>query len=184
METGHIPNSGLSIVCLVPHTSTEDLPGSLLCSGLYPSLTINTRYSPAWAGSWPEPPPERSATRPLRLSRSERRATRCPCRSCTLGLQATNPARASSAHNSTEFTSFLEVCGGEQEEVQSVVSRDPHPAQQHCSATFPRESHVGGKELQKSLRDSEDTVYLALFCYQVDMPVTSQLSTFYPVPNL
>lgn len=107
METGPIPDSGLSIVCLAPHTSTEDLPGSLLCFGL--TLTINTRYSPAWAGSWPEPPPERSATRPLRLSRSERRATRCPCRSCRLGLQATNPARASSAHNSTEFTSFLEV---------------------------------------------------------------------------
>lgn len=165
METGPIPDSGLSIVCLAPHTSTEDLPGSLLCFGL--TLTINTRYSPAWAGSWPEPPPERSATRPLRLSRSERRATRCPCRSCRPGLQATNPARASSAHNSTEFTSFLEVCGGAQEVVQSVVSRDPHPAQQHCCATFPRESHVRGKELQKSLRDSEDTVCLPLFHYQV-----------------
>lgn len=69
--------------------------------------------SPAWAGSWPEPPPDSRATRPLRLSRSERRATRWPCRSCRLGLQATRPARASSAQPATEFTSFLEVCGRE-----------------------------------------------------------------------
>lgn len=63
--------------------------------------------SPAWAGSWPEPPPESKATRPRMATRSARRTTRCPCRSRRPGLQATNPASASSAQSVTEFTSFL-----------------------------------------------------------------------------
>ena len=78
-----------------------------------PPPHLSPGCTPALAGSWPEPPPDSRATRPLRLSRSERRATRWPCRSCRLGLQATRPARASSAQPATEFTSFLEVCGRE-----------------------------------------------------------------------
>lgn len=132
METGPILNSGLTTLAWYLILAQRVSQESAL---LWPvPLTINTRYSPAWAGSWPEPPPERSATRPLRLSRSERRATRCPCRSCRLGLQATNPARASSAHPSTEFTSFLEVCGGGTR--GGSECGQPH---------FPRNLMLGGK---------------------------------------
>lgn len=68
-------------------------------------------HSPAWAGSWPEPPPESRATRPCRASRSARRATRCPRSSRSPGLQATSPASVSSAQPATEPTSFLGACG-------------------------------------------------------------------------
>jgi len=63
--------------------------------------------SPAWAGSWPDPPPESKATRPRTAAMSARRTTRCPRRSRSPGLQATSPASASSAQPATEFTSFL-----------------------------------------------------------------------------
>lgn len=67
--------------------------------------------SPAWAGSWPEPPPDSRATRPRMAGRSSRRTTRCPWSSRSPGLQATSPATASSAQPDTVVTSFLGTWG-------------------------------------------------------------------------
>lgn len=78
--------------------------------GTTPTWSIPShQHVPACAGSCPDPPPESSATRPRTFFRSDRSATRCPCRSCMAGLQATSPASASSAQPGTEFTSFLET---------------------------------------------------------------------------
>ncbi len=65
---------------------------------------------PACAGSWPDPPPDRSATFPLMLSRSDRRTTLCPRSSARPPLLLTRPSKASSTHLSTEFNNFLRTC--------------------------------------------------------------------------